>query len=288
MPLLDRLRHSFKTRVKRRRQGLNERNIFEDGEPSADGVQERTLASCQNARPFEPRTSEYLSPHPHETSDDVNDDVDNDGNSKESYFADLSSENPTVHFVSNSMSPGCSTALSPRPRSRIHRVQQETTVSDRCVSDSQRSNDHISLDSDSQTSAEDLEIFGYPLERVKAKEPYPRSSSRMRDPIGPQIGEDVEQSNPSSRPSDLRSEDDSAADNSTRMDTPQPLLELQEAQMPHRQQNRQRVTVPKPQDLPSENSHRQVGVYEGVFFNHASTDLNLKENVRDSVIRGIK
>ncbi|TGO33910.1 hypothetical protein BHYA_0222g00200 [Botrytis hyacinthi] len=153
MPLLDRLRHSFKARVKRRRQGLNERNIFKDGEPSADGVQEGTLASCGNSRPFEARTSECISPYSYETPDDV----DNDDNSEEGCFTDFSSENSIVRFVSNSTSPGRSTALFPRPRPRSHGIQQGTTVSDQFLNDSEQSNDHFRLDGDSRTSVEDPE-----------------------------------------------------------------------------------------------------------------------------------
>ncbi|TGO48016.1 hypothetical protein BCON_0255g00140 [Botryotinia convoluta] len=284
MPLLDRIRHSFKARVKRKRQALNERNIFGDGEePSAEGVQERTPSPFENARLFEVRTSEYLSPYPY----DVNDDVDDDGDSEESCFTDLLSENFIVRCVSDSISPGCSTALSPRLQSWSHRIQQENTLSDQCVSDSQRSNDHIRLDSHGHTSAEDLEIFGSPRERVKAKKSYPSSSSRMRDLIGSQIGEDVEQSTPSSRPRNLYFEDNFAANNSTRTYSLKPLLKSQETQMPHRQQKPKRMMVPKPRYLPSENSHRQVGFYNGVFFNHASKNLHFKDNVRDSAIKGI-
>ncbi|TGO20910.1 hypothetical protein BPAE_0257g00150 [Botrytis paeoniae] len=289
MSLLDRIRHSFKAQVKRRRQGLNESNIFGDGAPSTGGVQERTSIPFETARLFETRKSECLGPHPYETLDDVNDDVDNDGDSEESCCTDFSSEKSVVRFVSDRISPGCSTALSPRLRSWSHRIQQETNFSGQCASDSQRSNDHIRLNSDSYTSAEDLEIFGSPLERSKAKESYPSSISRMRkDQIGSRMRKDVEQSTPSSRPRNLHSEDDFAANKSTRAYTLQPLLKLQEAQMPHRQQKPQHMMIPKPLYLPSENPHRQVGVYEGVLFNHASTNLNFKDNVRDSAIREIK
>lgn len=287
MPLSDSIKRSFKARVKRRRQGLNESNIFGDGAPSTGGVQERTPSSSENARPFEACTSEYLSPYPSETLDDVNDDIDNDGNSEESCFTDLSSENSIARSVSNSTSPGYSTALSPRPRSWSHRIQQETTVSDQFVNDSQRSHDHIRLDSDSNIPAEDLEIFGSALERVKAKEAYPSSSSSMRDPISPQMGEDVKQSTSSSRPRNLHSEDHFAANNSTGMDTLQPLFTSQETQMPHRQQNPERMMVPKPRCLPSEHPHRQIGFYNGLFFDHTSKNLNFKEDVRDSTIKEI-
>ncbi|TGO11496.1 hypothetical protein BTUL_0108g00120 [Botrytis tulipae] len=287
MPLLDRLRHSFKARVKRRRQGLNERNIFEDGEPSADGVQERTLASCENARPFEARTSGYISPYPYETSDDVNDDVDSDDNSEEGCFTDFSSEDSIVRFVSNSASPGCSTALSPRPRPRSHGIQQGTTVSDQCVSDSEQINDHVRLDGDSRTLTEDLEVFGYPLERVKARSSCPSLGWKMQDQIGLQMREDVKQSTPSSEPRNLHSEENFDANTSTRMDILQPLLKLQEAQMPHRQQNHQRMMVPKPRYIPSEHPHRHIGFCNGVFFNNVSKNLHFKEDVRDSDIKGI-
>ncbi|KAF7895936.1 hypothetical protein EAF00_005951 [Botryotinia globosa] len=228
MPLLDCLRHSFKARTKRRRQGLNESNIFEDGEPSADGDQEGTLASCKNSRPFEARISEYLSHYPYETSDDANDDVDNDDNSEDGCFTDFSSENSIVRFVSNSTSPGCSTALSPRPRPRSHGIQQGTTVRDQCMSDSEQSNDHVRLDSDSRPSAEDLEVFGYSLERVKARSSCPNLGWKMQDQIGLRAREDVEQSTPSSEPRNLHSEENFDANTSTRIDIIQPLLKLQE------------------------------------------------------------
>ncbi|KAF7950657.1 uncharacterized protein EAE97_002209 [Botrytis byssoidea] len=289
MPLLDRLRHSFKARVKRRRQGLNESKIFGDGETSTGEVQERTRASCENARPSEARTSEYLSPYPYETLDDVNDDVDNVDNvdnSEEGCFTDFSSENSIVRFVSNSTSPGCSTALSPRPRPRSHGIQQKTTVSDQCVSDSKQSNDHVRLDGDSHTSAEDLEIFGYPLERVKARSSCPSIGWKTQDQIDLRMREGVEQSTPSSEPRNIHSEDNFAANTSTSMDILQPLLKLQEAQMPRRQRNHQRMMVSKPRYIPSEHLHRQIGYYNGVFFNSVSKNLQFKDNVGESDIKG--
>ncbi|KAF7951854.1 hypothetical protein EAE96_007152 [Botrytis aclada] len=284
MPLVDRLRTSFKARVGHKRRGLNESNIFENGEPSAGGVEKGTPASFEHSRLFEASTSEHLSPYPYEPADDINDDVDDDGDSEESCSTDLSSENSTVRFISNSKAPGCSTALSPRLRSRGCHVQQENTLKDQSVSDSQQINDHIRLNSDSHTSAEDSEIFGSPLKRVKANIPYPSSSSIMRDQIGPQMGEDVEQPTPSSRPSNQHSEDNSAANNSTRMDTLQPILTSKEIQMPRRQQKSECMMVPEPRYLSSENPHRHVGLYDGVLFNHASANLIFRDNVRDSAI----
>ncbi|TGO53266.1 hypothetical protein BOTNAR_0300g00130 [Botryotinia narcissicola] len=258
MPLLDRLRHSLKARVKRRCQGLNESNIFGDGKTSTGEVQERTRASCENARPSEARTPECLSPYPYETLDDVNDDVDNDDNSEEGCFTDFSSENSI-----------------------------ETTVSDQCVSDSKQINDHVRLDGDSRTSAKDLEVFGYPLERVKARNSCSSLGWKMQDQVGLQMREDVEKSTPSSGPRNLHSEENFDANTSMRMDIFQPLLKLQEAQIPHRQQNHQRLMVPRPRYIPSENPHRQIGFYNGVFFNSVSKNLDFKDNVEESDIKGI-
>ncbi|KAF5867659.1 uncharacterized protein Bfra_010634 [Botrytis fragariae] len=287
MHLLDRIQHSFKDRVKQRRQSLNESKIFGDGAPSTGGVQERTPSFFGTVRLFEAHASENLRPYPYETLDDVNDDVDDDGDSVESGFTNFLSENSEVRFVSDSISPGFSTALSPRLRSLSHRIQQETTFGDQCVSDSQRNDDHIRLDSDSRTSAEDLEIFGSPLERIKAGSSYPSSGWGIQDQIDLQMREDVEQSTPSSRPRNLHSKDKFVAVNSTRTDNLHLLFKLQEVQMPHRHRKSKRMMIPKSWCLPSENPHRQVGFYNGIFFNHASKNLHFKDNVRDSAIKGI-
>ncbi|KAF7886582.1 uncharacterized protein EAF01_011260 [Botrytis porri] len=274
MPLLDRLRNSLKDRIKRRPQGLHECNFFEDGKHSTQGVQERIPTSCENSRLFEKHTFGYLSPCRYGTLDNVNDDVDDDVDSKESCFTDFSSENSIVRFVSNVFAPGCGTALSPRLQSRSHHIQQQTTLSDQRMSDSQQNNDNVHLDKDSHNLAEDLEVFGSPLKRVKAGSSHPSSGWGMQDQIDSQMREDVERLIPSSRSGSLQSENILGTKKSTRACHTD-------------DKNLERMMIPKRLYLPSENPHRRVGVYDGVFFNHVSNILTFEEDIWDSSIREI-
>ncbi|CCD49487.1 hypothetical protein BofuT4_P099970.1 [Botrytis cinerea T4] len=231
---------------------------------------------------------EYLDPYQYETlndvRDDVNDDVDDDGCGAENCFTDSSPENSVAHYSLNVIPPGCSTALSPRLESRSHRIQQETALSDQCLSDSQQGNDRIRLDSVGNSSAEDLENFGYPLQRVKARSSYSSSGWGMQDQINHHMGEDAEKSTPGSgnpHSEDLLATRDFATPNDLTS-----LFTLQEGQLPYRKQKDEPTMTTRFRNLSSENPHRRVRVCNGIFFNQFSTNLNLKDNVQDGTMKG--
>lgn len=231
---------------------------------------------------------EYLDPYPYETlndvRNDVNDDVDDDGDGEENCFTNSSSENSIAHYSSSAISPSCSTALSPCLQSRSHRIQQETTLSDPCLSDSQQDNDRIRLDSDGNHSPEDLEIFGYPLLRVKLRSSYPSSGWGMQDQINPHMGEGTEKSTPGS--GNPHSEDPFATSDFATLNDLKSLFTLQEGQLQYRKQKPEPTMTTRSRNLSSENPHRRVRVCNGIFFNQLSTNLNLKDNVQDGAIKG--
>ncbi|KAK8901347.1 hypothetical protein QC760_009792 [Botrytis cinerea] len=293
MPLLDRLRNSLRTRVGHKRHALNECNIFEDmEEPSTEGVQETSLTLFKNSRLFKARASDDTSTISANCSDFSR--HNHSGNNKtkeqcESSFALTSTMtdgqiNNFPHYSLNVIPPGCSTALSPRLESRSHRIQQETALSDQCLSDSQQGNDRIRLDSVGNSSAEDLEIFGYPLQRVKARSSYSSSGWGMQDQINHHMGEDAEKSTPGSgnpHSEDLLATRDFATPNDLTS-----LFTLQEGQLPYRKQKDEPTMTTRFRNFSSENPHRRVRVCNGIFFNQFSTNLNLKDNVQDGTMKG--
>ncbi|KAM0309752.1 hypothetical protein ACHAO8_008738 [Botrytis cinerea] len=243
MPLLDRLRNSLRTRVGHKRHALNECNIFED-------MEEPSTEGVQETSLTLFKNSRLFKAR---ASDDT---------STISANLETTKSKSSVNLV----------------------IQQETAlISDQCLSDSQQGNDRIRLDSVGNSSAEDLEIFGYPLQRVKARSSYSSSGWGMQDQINHHMGEDAEKSTPGSgnpHSEDLLATRDFATPNDLTS-----LFTLQ-GQLPYRKQKDEPTMTTRFRNLSSENPHRRVRVCNGIFFNQFSTNLNLKDNVQDGTMKG--
>ncbi|TEY27891.1 hypothetical protein BOTCAL_1078g00010 [Botryotinia calthae] len=131
--------------------------------------------------------------------------------------------------------------------------------------------------SDSNSSAEDLEIFGHPLQRVEVRSSYSSSGWGMQDQINPPMGEDAEKSTP--RSGNPHFEDPFATSDFATPNDLTSLFKLQEGQLPYRKQKPEPTMTTRFRNLSSKIPHRRVRVCNGIFFNQFSTNLNLKDNI---------